>query len=51
MSKDFFFFSEVLGFEIRALHLPGQLYHLSHSASLLCIGYFQDRVSRTIFPG
>jgi hypothetical protein len=27
------------------------LYHLSHSASPFSVGYFQDRISRTICPG
>jgi hypothetical protein len=33
----FFFFFEVLGFELRALH------HLSHASSPFCFSYFSDR--------
>jgi hypothetical protein len=47
----FFFFFGILGFELRASCLLGRwLYHLSHPPALFCIGYFQDRVSRTVCP-
>jgi hypothetical protein len=34
----------VLGFELK-------VYTLSHSTSLLYVGFFRDRVSRTVCPG
>jgi hypothetical protein len=44
-----FFVPEFLGtgleFELRTLHLKLALYHLSHTSSPFCSGYFGDRVS------
>jgi hypothetical protein len=41
-----------LGFQLRAPHLHKQaLYHLSHTSSLFCSGYFGDEVSRTVCLG
>jgi hypothetical protein len=42
----FLYFLVILGFEHRALHLPGQvLYHLSHASSPFCFSYFSCSVS------
>jgi hypothetical protein len=37
----FFFFLEILEFELRTLHLYS--YHLSHDTSPFCFSYFSDR--------
>jgi hypothetical protein len=46
------FILEILGFELRALHLPGRWSTTWATLPVLfCVGCFQDRVSRTICPG
>jgi hypothetical protein len=40
----FIFFKIVMMFELRASHIRQMLYHLSHSATIFCAGYF--RVAR-----
>jgi hypothetical protein len=52
-SRFSFLFFAVLGFEFRASRLLGRhsLYSLSQSISpffCVCVGYFQDRVSRIV---
>jgi hypothetical protein len=45
-------FLEVLGFELRASCLVGRSSTIGFtSPNLLGVGYFRDRVSRTICPG
>jgi hypothetical protein len=48
----FFSFFPCCGFELRASCLVDRwLYHMSHSDSDFCVGYFQDRVSPNSSPG
>jgi hypothetical protein len=45
------FFLVRLGFELRATLAKKAVYHLSHTSIPFCSGYFEDGISRTIFPG
>jgi hypothetical protein len=48
----FFFFSGGIRVWTQGLKLARQvLYNLSHTSSPFCVGYFQDRVSQTIYLG
>jgi hypothetical protein len=48
----FFFLNSVLGFELRASHLLGRWSTTwATPPALLCVGFFQDRISWTICPG
>jgi hypothetical protein len=52
IASEHFFIFGVLGFELRALHLLGrQSSTWPTPPALFCVGYFWDRVSRTICLG
>jgi hypothetical protein len=48
----FFFWWYLLEFELQASHLlDRRFYHLIHSDSPVCVGYFQGGVCQPICPG
>jgi hypothetical protein len=50
VGEQFDLFCVVLEFELRALHGRQAIYHLSHSSSPFCYGYFGD-MNLTFCPG